>query len=44
MLYLRTHSIDFVYVYMTSDIMVKDHSYSESGNPLPLLHGLLFFD
>ena len=24
--------------------MVKDNSYSESGNPLPPLHGLLFFD
>ena len=31
----------FSYSYMASDIMVKDHSDSERGNPLPP-HGLLF--
>ena len=34
MFYLTTHSIYFVYGYMASD-MVKDHSDSEKGNPLP---------
>ena len=38
---LTTHSTHFIYGYMTSDLMVKDHSDSERGNPLPL-HGLLF--
>ena len=38
--YLTTHSTHFIYGYMTSD-MVKDHSDSERGNPLPP-HGLLF--
>ena len=33
MFYLTTHSTDFIYGYMASD-MVKDHSHSE-GNPLP---------
>ena len=38
----NAHSIHFIYGYMASDIiMVKDHSYSERGNPLPH-HGLLF--
>ena len=41
MFYLTTHSTHFIYGYMVSDIMVKDHSDSERGNPLPL-HGLLF--
>ena len=43
MLYLLTHSTHFIYGYMVSDIiiMVKDHSDSERGNPLPP-HGLLF--
>ena len=41
--YLTTHSTDFIYGYMASDIiMVKDHSDSERGNPLPPLNGLLF--
>ena len=36
MFYLTTHSTHFIYGYM-----VKDHSDSEKGNPLPP-HGLLF--
>ena len=40
MLYLMMHSTHFIYGYMASD-MVKDHSDSETGNPL-LPHGLLF--
>ena len=40
MFYLTTHSTHFIYDYMASD-MVKDHSESERGNPLPP-HGLLF--
>ena len=40
MLYLTTHSTHFIYGYKASD-MVKDHSDSERGNPLPP-HGLLF--
>ena len=32
--YLTTHSTHFIYGYMASDI-VKDHSDSEKGNPLP---------
>ena len=38
---LTTHSTHFIYGYMASDIMVKDHSDSERGNPLP--HFGLFF-
>ena len=34
MFYLPTHSTHFIYCYMASD-MVKDHSDSEKGNPLP---------
>ena len=34
MFYLTTHSTHFIYGYMASD-MVKDHSDSERGNPLP---------
>ena len=34
MFYLTTHSTHFIYGYMTSDIMVKDHSDSEKGNLL----------
>ena len=34
MFYLTTHSTHFIYGYMASDI-VKDHSDSEKGNPLP---------
>ena len=41
MFYLTTHSTHFIYGYMVSDIMVKDHSDRERGNPLPPL-GLLF--
>ena len=42
MFYFTTHSTHFIYGYMASDIyMVKDHSDSERGNPLPP-HGLLF--
>ena len=40
MFYLTTHPIHFIDGYMASD-MVKDHSDSERGNPLPP-HGLLF--
>ena len=40
MFYLTTHSAHFIYGYMASD-MVKDHSDSEKGNPLPP-HRLLF--
>ena len=40
MFYLTTHSTHFIYGYMASDI-VKDHSDSEKGNPLPP-HRLLF--
>ena len=40
--YLTTHSRHFVYGYMVSD-MLKDHSYSQRENWLPLLHGLFFF-
>ena len=35
MFYLTTHSTHFIYGYMASDIMVKDHSDSEKRNPLP---------
>ena len=42
MFYLTMHSTHFIYGYMASDIiMVKDHSDSEKGNPLPP-HRLLF--
>ena len=34
MFYLTTHSTHFIYGYMASD-MVKHHSDSEKGNPLP---------
>ena len=34
MFYLTTHSTHFIYGYMASDI-VKNHSDSEKGNPLP---------
>ena len=40
MFYLTTHSTHFIYGYIASDIMVKDHSDSERGNQLPS-HGLL---
>ena len=40
MFYLTTHSAHFIYGYMVSD-MVKDHTDSEKGNPLPP-HRLLF--
>ena len=35
MFYLTTHSTHFINGYMASYIMVKDHSDSEKGNPLP---------
>ena len=35
MFYLTTHSTHFIYGYMASRHMVKDHSDSEKGNPLP---------
>ena len=42
MFYLTTQSTHFIYGYMASDIiMVKNHTDSERGNPLPP-HGLLF--
>ena len=40
MFYLTTHSTHFSYGYMASDV-IKDHSDSEKGNPLPP-HRLLF--
>ena len=39
MFYLTTHSTHFIYGVRD---MVKDHSDSERGNPLPPLHELLF--
>ena len=44
MFYLTTHSTHFIYGYMASDIMVKDHSDSEKGNPLPPLRLLLLIN
>ena len=44
MFYLTTHSAHFIYGYMASNIMVKDNSDNERGNPLPLLHVLRFSD
>ena len=41
MFYLTTHSTHCIYGYMAIRHMVKDHSDSERGNPLPP-HGLLF--
>ena len=41
MFYLTTHSAHFIYGYNGVRHMVKDHSDSERGNPLPP-HGLLF--
>ena len=42
MFYLTTHSTHFYLVIYGVRHMVNDHSDSERGNPLPLLHGLLF--
>ena len=39
MFYLTTHSTHFIYGYMASEHMIKDHSDSESGN---VPHELLF--
>ena len=41
MLYLTTHSTHFIYGYMASRHIVKDHLDSETGNSLPP-HRLLF--
>ena len=41
MFYLTTHSTNFILRLYGVGRMVKDHSYSERGNPLPP-HGLLF--
>ena len=41
MFYLTTHSTRFIYGYMASDIMVKDHTESERGNSLTP-HGYSF--
>ena len=41
MFYLTTHSTHFIYGLYGVRHMVKDHSDSEKGNPLPP-HGLLF--
>ena len=42
MFYFTTHTTHFIYGYMASDIiMVKDHTDSERGNPLPP-YGLSF--
>ena len=35
MFYLKTHSIHFYLLLCGVRHMVKDHSYSERGNPLP---------
>ena len=35
MFYLTTHSTHFIYGYVVSDILLKDHSDSEKRNPLP---------
>ena len=44
MFYLTIHSTHFSYSYLASDIiMVKNHSESERGNPLPP-HGSALFD
>ena len=40
MIYLTTHSTHFIL--RSIGHMVEDHSDSESENPLPPLHGLLF--
>ena len=39
MIYLMTHSTHFIYGYGAEHV-VKDHSDSERGNPLPALRGL----
>ena len=41
MFYLTTHSTHFIYGYYGVIHIVKEHSDSERGNPLPP-HGLLF--
>ena len=41
MFYLTTHSTHFILWLYSVGHMVKDHSDSKRGNPLPL-HGLLF--
>ena len=41
-IYLTTHTTHFIYGYMASDIMVKDHSDRERGNPLPPLKGFFY--
>ena len=43
MFYLMTHSTHFILRLYCVGHMVKDHSDSERGNPLPP-HGLLFSD
>ena len=40
--YLMTHSTHFELWLYGVGHMVKDHSDSKRGNPLPSLHGLLF--
>ena len=42
MFYLTTHLTHIIYGYMASKHMVDDHSDSERGNPMMLLHVLLF--
>ena len=42
MFYLTTHSTHFILRLYDFRHMVKDHSDSKRGNPLPPLHGLLF--
>ena len=42
MFYLSTHSTHSWLYGVIQKIMVKEHSDSERGNPLPPLHGLLF--
>ena len=42
--YLTMYTIYFIYSYMVSYIMVKDHSDNERGNQLQPLLGLNFLD
>ena len=42
MFYLATHSSHFYLRLYGIEHMIKDHSDSERGNPLPPLHGLFY--
>ena len=41
-IYLTAHSTHFIYSYMSSAIMVKNHLGIERANSLPPYHGLFF--